>query len=90
MSDDYGECCEVMKLALERQPAGPVGLQCETMMNMRTGDSRPKVTIRFRKAKKGEGGMYGHGKPYANSTFAPVEFCPFCGAKDCTPKSAHP
>lgn len=82
---EYGTCCEVMVLALERQPTTRIGLAVETMMNMHTGDSRPKAVIMFRRAKRTDTGKYGHGKKFAGSTFAPVEFCPFCGTKDCTP-----
>jgi hypothetical protein len=75
------DCCEVLVLALERQPASEIGLRMETAINFRTGDTRNAVVIRFRRASKKDTGKYGYGKPHAGATFAPIEFCPFCGTK---------
>lgn len=81
MSGDKKNCCEVMALALERRPANGLGLDWAIGMNMKTGSSREVIVYNFRRAKRTDTGKYGHGKPYANATFAPVKFCPFCGAQ---------
>lgn len=82
MSNLIGECCEIMKLTLERRPANAMGLDVSQCINFKTGKTREVAVYRFRKAKKGDDGKYGYGKQYADSTFAPVQFCPFCGAKN--------
>lgn len=76
-----GECCEVMKLALERRAANGMGLDIATGFNFKTGTTHDALVYHFRKARKDDAGKYGHGKKYAGSTFAPLAFCPFCGTK---------
>lgn len=79
----YGECCEVMALALERGVQSRPGMYVGTLMNFRTGKSSDAIAIEWRRARKTDDGKYGYGKPYANTTYALVAFCPFCGAKGC-------
>lgn len=71
-----GECCEAMDLAVWRGVDARIGLTMETLLNFRTGKSRPAIAIRFRKPKKTD-------QHYADvtATFALVNFCPFCGVE---------
>ncbi len=77
-----GDCCEVMKLVLERRPASGTGFDIYTSFTFSAGAGGDVLAYNFRKAKKGDDGQYGYGKPYAKSTYAQVSFCPFCGTPD--------
>jgi hypothetical protein len=75
-----GECCPVLSLVLSRYQANGLGVVLETRMNFKTGDMSPALAVKFRKAKKDEP------QEYKDSTFAFVNFCPFCG----TPTKQEP
>ena len=70
-----GDCCAVMRLVLSRPAANALGLVLETRINFKTGEMSPALAVKFRKAKKDEP------QEYKNSTFAFVNFCPFCGTR---------
>jgi len=70
-------CCEVMRLVLERETPGK-GLASELMFNVKTGESKDVPTIRFRKHKRSDSEF---SAKFRNATLAEVKFCPFCGKK---------
>lgn len=74
-------CCAVMDLVLERaaQSNGRVGLSRERWVKFNNGKMGSKIVCRFPKAKRDDDSEYGYKSPYRNSTYAPVEYCPFCG-----------
>jgi hypothetical protein len=67
------KCCPVMKMALDNPPSAKAGLQLSQMFNTKSRDFFTAPIIYFKRVKKGE--------PFAGATYAPVKFCPFCGAK---------
>lgn len=76
-----GECCAPMDLVTMRGVDSRLGVSCEQGFNFATGEQYPAVITRFRKAKRSEDGVFGHGTEFADKTFAMFNFCPFCGAK---------
>lgn len=65
------DCCPVMTLVLGREHR--FGVSREKLWNYRTGEeTRKRVVIRFPKSKEKT-------EPHANATWAPFDFCPFCG-----------
>lgn len=81
MSGKVGSCCPVMDLVTIRGFDARLGVSRETGFNFTTCETYPAILTRFRKAKRGEDGKYGHGTEFANKTFAMFNFCPFCGKK---------
>lgn len=74
-----GECCPSMDFVTMRGSDSRLGISCETGFNYKTGETYPAVVTRFRKARRGEGGPFGHGTKFADTDFAMLNFCPFCG-----------
>lgn len=75
-------CCAILDLALSRARTDNQGLYVGQLMNFRTGDLSDRLAIGFRRARRKEQGTYGADSRFANSTFAMVVFCPFCGSKN--------
>ena len=76
---EHSECCDVMDLALERQPSSQYqrfGLVREMAFNIRTGAESYPTIIRFANGKKGT--SY---PQHRDATYAEVSYCPFCGKK---------
>ena len=70
------DCCPVLTLVLSRMPErSKVSLRYATGFNMKTGKvTEPKLIFDFPRGKD-------RADEFRNSTYAPVAFCPFCGAK---------
>lgn len=68
-----GKCCPVIGVVLSRGAGNGLGLVLETRINFTTKAMSPALAIKFRKARKDED------QAFKNSTFAFVNFCPFCG-----------
>ena len=66
MSKPY--CCPVLELVVKRQARQ--GIRWGLMVNMNTGTSRDELIIEFPKSKERKA-------EHANSTYAPLNFCPF-------------
>ena len=81
LPSEPGTCCPVMELALSRASGQRSGLSVASMFKRDGSESRKTIICEFRKARRGEEGPYGAKSEFAGSTYAPVEFCPFCGAK---------
>lgn len=78
-----GDCCPVMTLVLERaaQNPQPIGIHLGHFFYVTTGKrgktgSRPIVYFKRMKRAKGEAK-----EPSDDATYAPFNFCPFCGSK---------
>lgn len=78
---EVGECCPTMDLVTIRGIDSRLGVSCETGFNFKTGEQYPAVVTRFRKAKRGEAGKFGHDTRFAGTTFAMFNHCPFCGTR---------
>lgn len=65
-------CCPVLELVVGRQARQ--GIRWGLMVNFSTGASRDELIIEFPRSKDRK-------DQYANTTYAPLSFCPFCGAK---------
>lgn len=70
MTDKY--CCPVLELVVKREARH--GLRWGNMITFRTGKSRPKLILEFPKDKDKKA-------QFANTTYSPVAFCPFCGTQ---------
>jgi hypothetical protein len=65
-------CCPVLELVVQR--GARQGIRWGLMVNFKTGKSRDELIIEFPKSKDRKAA-------HANSTYAPLSFCPFCGVK---------
>lgn len=77
-----GECCPVMNMVLTRDTHGktkPQGFEIGTMFHLSGKPGKERLIYCFSKAKKTDASEYGAKSEFANSTFAPVKHCPFCG-----------
>jgi hypothetical protein len=71
-----GECCPILDLVLSRTNAQAKrqSLSREAWFSP-DGRSGTALVLTFPKAPRGDK------SEFANATYAPVEFCPFCGKK---------
>lgn len=70
-----GKCCPVLELALERHKDGDrIGLTIGHTFHLNGKHGRPMLVYNMRKGKKA-----GEFARYADTTYAPVAHCPFCG-----------
>ncbi len=83
LDDLNGYCCEMMFLVLTRMESSKakVGLRAGLMVNVKNGKSRRAVICYFPKAAKGDTSKFGKGTPYADSIYAPINYCPWCKAR---------
>lgn len=66
-------CCPIFTLVMSRVSNDRVGLAWGHSFEMSTGKSKGAVLIyNFKRAKDRK-------EEFANTTYAPVKFCPFCG-----------
>ncbi len=72
MSAKIGECCPVLKLALERESKH--GLELAPFFSLTGKGTGVSLILRFPRSKDRKA-------PHADATFAECSFCPFCGAK---------
>jgi hypothetical protein len=63
-------CCPILELVVKRNARQ--GIRWGLMVNLKTGGSRDELIIEFPKSKDRK-------EAHANSTYAPLSYCPFCG-----------
>ncbi len=76
MSKNTKDCCPVLTLVLSRMPErSKVSMRYASGFNLKTGRATgPVLIFDFPRGKNKD-------DEFRNSTYAPVSFCPFCGAK---------
>jgi hypothetical protein len=82
-SKKLGECCPVMDMVTRRDTSTqkPRGFEIATMFHLNGKATRDALVYRFAKAKRGDETEFGAKSKFAGTTFAAVEFCPWCGEK---------
>jgi hypothetical protein len=66
----YKFCCPVLELVVSRQARQ--GIRWGLMVNFQTGKSHNELIIEFPRGKDRKA-------EFANTTYSPLSFCPFCG-----------
>lgn len=79
-----GECCPVMQMVLARDTHGKSkaqGFEIGTTFHLNGKAGSERLIYCFSKAKRTDTSEYGAKSQFANSTFATLKHCPFCGDK---------
>ncbi len=77
-----GECCPVMAMVLTRDThdnARPKGFSIGETFFLNGKPGRQRLIYQFNSAKRTDTSEHGAKSDFADTTYAPVKHCPFCG-----------